>query len=463
MKSFLLLLLLCSLFATPVLAQLGMGGTPHPSAALDVQSTNKAFYPPRLTTAQRKAIVNPQAGAFVFDTDKGTFFLCDGQNWLPMAFTTTNNLAPIDRTANDGGQGDVFGITVSISGDYALVSAPIDEGSQGSAYVFFRSANAWTQQAKLTASDRSIGDSFGAGVSISGDYVLVGSPYDDVGANNSQGSAYVFVRNGTTWTQQAKLIASDGAVGDSFGTSVSISGDYAIVGAVQDDGSRGSAYVFIRNGTTWTQQAKLTANDGAAGDYFGYSVSLSGNYALVGAAVDNGSLGSAYVFIRNGITWTQQAKLTASDGGGGDNFGYSVSISGDYALVGAAYDDIGANANQGSAYVFVRSGGTWTQQAKLIASDGAVDDVFGGSVSISGDYALVGAYNNDVGLNANQGSAYVYKRTGTSWSLVRQVVDNAPADTRNGQSVGISNGSFIIGGPGFDTSKGKVAFGTVEN
>ncbi|MCY7359371.1 MAG: FG-GAP repeat protein, partial [Rudanella sp.] len=327
------------------------------------------------------------------------------------------------------------------------------------------------QQARLTASDGAAYDDLGISVALSGDYALVGAYSDDVGANGHQGSAYVFVRGGGTWTQQDKLTASDGAASDNFGNSVAISGNYALVGAYLDDvnadNDQGSAYIFVRSGSSWTQQAKLTASDGAGGDNFGSSVAISGDYALVGAYGDavgaNTTQGSAYVFVRSGSSWTQQDKLTASDGAWGDFFGESVAISGNYALVGASRDDVGAGADRGSAYVFVRSGSSWTQQAKLTASDGVSGDRLGISVALSGDHALVGAYEDDIGANNDQGSAYLFKRTGTSWSLVRAVTDNSPANTNNGQGVGISNGSFIIGGPGFENGKGKVAFGTVDN
>jgi hypothetical protein len=234
-------------------------------------------------------------------------------------------------------------------------------------------------ESKLTAGDGAAYDAFGGSVAINGDTAIVGACYDDVGANSDQGSAYVFVRSGTAWTQQAQLTAGDGAAGDHFGKSVAISGDTAIVGADDADVGanidQGSAYVFVRSGTAWTQQAQLTAGDGAAGDLFGASVAISGDTAIVGAYDDdvgaNSDQGSAYVFVRSGTTWTQQAQLTAGDGAAGDAFGKSVAISGDTAIVGAGYDDVGANSDQGSAYVFVRSGTAWSQQAKLTAGDGA--------------------------------------------------------------------------------------------
>ena len=299
-------------------------------------------------------------------------------------------------TASDGTAGDSFGWSVSISGDTAIVGSfrDSDNGSEsGSAYIFVRSGTTWTEQQKLTASDGTASDWFGRSVSISGDTAIVGA---------HSLSAYVFVRSGTSWTQQQKLTASDGvAVGDSFGASVSISGDTAIVGAYGDDDkgtNSGSAYVFVRSRTSWIQQQKLTASDGTAGDSFGWSVSISGDTAIVGSYrdSDNGSeSGSAYIFVRSGTTWTEQQKLTASDGAVDDWFGRSVSISGDTAIV-AAYS--------GSAYVFVRSGTSWTQQQKLTASDGASSDAFGISVSISGDTAIVGAHTDDY----DHGSAYVF-------------------------------------------------------
>jgi len=232
-----LLMLLALAAPAPARAQLGMGGTPHPSAALDVQATDKAFYPPRLTTVQRKAIVNPQSGAFVYDLDQSTFYLFDGQNWSPLAFTSANNLPPVDRTASDGAANEQFGLSVAISDDYALVGSPGNNVTPitGSVYVFVRSGSTWTQQAKLTASDGAAYDEFGSSVSISGNLALIGSPRGNNGANVDQGSAYVFVRSGSSWTQQAKLTASDGAASDFFGSNVAISGTYALVGAFGDD------------------------------------------------------------------------------------------------------------------------------------------------------------------------------------------------------------------------------------
>jgi MYXO-CTERM domain-containing protein len=361
-------------------------------------------------------------------------------------------------TAGDGAANDYFGLSVSVFGDTALVGASLNDvgtkTDQGSAYVFVRSGTTWTQQAKLTAGDGAAFDAFGSSVSVTGDTAVIGAFQDDVSTSTDQGSAYVFVRSGSAWTQQAKLTAGDGAANDAFGSSVSVSGDTALLGAHQDDigisTNQGSAYVFVRTGTTWTQQAKLTAGDGVTADTFGYSVSVSGDTALVGAYWDNiganTDQGSAYVFVRSGTSWSEQAKLTASDGAAFDYFGSSVSVSGDTAVVGAYFDDVGANVNQGSAYVFVRSGTAWTQQAKLTAGDGAANDSFGSSVSVSGDTTLAGAYADDLGANTNQGSTSVFVRAGTSWTqLTKLTAGEGSANDNFGFSVSLSGDTALVG------------------
>jgi MYXO-CTERM domain-containing protein len=361
-------------------------------------------------------------------------------------------------TASNGAANDWFGASVSVDGDTAVVGAYQDDGGsgfdQGSAYVFVRSGGVWTQQAQLTASDGAANDWFGAAVSVSGDTAVVGAYQDDIGANVNQGSAYVFVRSGGVWTQQAKLSASDGVGGDNFGAAVSVSGDTIVVGAhyhaIGANVDQGEAYVFVRSGVVWSQQAKLTASDGDLGDRFGSALSVSGDTIVVGAPSDdigaNGGQGSAYVFVRSGVVWSQQAKLTASDGGAGDSFGTSVSLDGDTAVLGASIDDNGVNIDQGSAYVFVRSGVIWSQQAKLVASDGAASDFFGASVGVSGDTLVVGAPEDDIGANAGQGSAYLYVRSGSAWTLLSKLTasDGAGNDFF-GASVGVSGDTVLVG------------------
>ena len=229
-----------------------------------------------------------------------------------------------------------FGRSVAISGDTVVIGAEgEDDGGtdSGSAYVFARSNGVWSLQAKLNGSDTAAFYSFGISVSISGDSVVVGTSFI--------GKVYVFIRNGSSWSEQAKLIASDAAIGDRFGYSVSISGDSIVVGADEDDdtaSNSGSAYIFTRGGSSWSQQAKLNASDAASGFNFGSSVAISGDSVVVGSPQSEG----AYVFTRSGISWSQQAKLVASDATGGNFFGISVSISVNSVVVGAPLAEVGS-------------------------------------------------------------------------------------------------------------------------
>ena len=379
----------------------------------------------------------------------GYNYLTDNQSYRSNGYVSDDFQQAL---VDDGATNDEFGGSVFIDGDYAIVGARGDDdngSSSGSAYIFTRSGTSWTQQAKITPDDGASSDSFGSSVSISGDYAIVGA-YRDGDNGFLSGSAYIFVRSGISWTQQAKIKPSDGASLDLFGRSVSIDANYAIVGAYNDDDNgsgSGSAYIFVRSDTSWTQQAKIKPSDGATDDNFGLFVSISGNYAIVGAYGDddNGNdSGSAYIFVRSDTSWTQQAKIKPSDGATDDEFGYSVSISGAYAVVGALRDDDNGN-NSGSAYIFTRSDTSWTQQAKIKPSDGATDDEFGYSVSISGAYAVVGALRDDDNGN-NSGSAYIFTRSDTSWTQQVKIKSSGGAAGDNfGFSVSISGAHAIVG------------------
>ena len=360
--------------------------------------------------------------------------------------------------ADDGATNDFFGFSVALSGDTAVIGAFRDSDDvkgvdSGSAYVFARSGTNWSQQAKLTATDGAANDTFGGNVALSGDTTVIGALGDDDDVNGvDSGSAYVFTRSGTSWSEQAKLTAADGAAGDEFGYSVALSGDTAVIGAARDDdkgNDSGSAYVFTRSGTSWSQQAKLTAADGAAGDVFSISVALSGDTAVIGADLDDekgDNSGAAYVFTRSGTTWSQQAKLTADDGAAGDLFGIRVALSGVTAVIGAARDDDKGD-NSGAAYVFIRSGTTWSQQAKLTAADGAANDRFGTRVALSGNTAVIGAILDD-DKSDNSGSAYVFTRSGTTWSQqAKLAAADGAADDVFGWSVALSGDTVVIGAP----------------
>ncbi|MGI8601672.1 MAG: hypothetical protein ACR2OZ_01600 [Verrucomicrobiales bacterium] len=412
--------------------------------------------------------------------------------------------------ASNTGADDRFGIA-AISGDTVVVGAYREDsnatgvnGNQsdntaadsGAAYVFVRNGTTWTQQAYLKASNTGAGDWFGYSVAVAGDTVVIGAASEGsnaTGANGNQddnsapgsGAAYVFTRSGTTWTQQAYLKASNTGAGDIFGQSVAVSGDTLVVGAYNEDSSAlgvngsqlnnnapdsGAAYVFLRSGTTWTQQAFLKASNTGAADAFGFSVALSGDTAVVGAPwedsrafgvnhaaqSDNSAAesGAAYVFVRSGTTWSQQAYLKASNTGDDDQFGYSVAVSGDTVLIGAIHERssaIGVNGDQsnnsaffaGAAYVFVRSGATWAQQAYLKASNTASGARFGSSVAVSGGAVIVGAvFESSDTYEA--GAAYLFLRSGTAWSQHAHLkASNAGGNF--GTSVAISDGSVIVG------------------
>jgi hypothetical protein len=331
---------------------------------------------------------------------------------------TTAGDFPADRVAAvhqakvvpaDGVSDAYFGRSVAVSGDTMVVGVERDDDlgvASGSAYVFVRCGGVWVQQQKLTAPDGAPADLFGTSVAVEGNMVVVGADHDD-DKGNASGSAYVFVRTAGVWVQQQKLTAGDGAADDMFGDAVAISGDTVAVGAPFDNaafGDSGSVYVFIRGGGLWSQQQHLTAPDSAAGDNFGGSVTLSGDTLVAGAVGDEdhgiGS-GSAYVFVRSGGAWTQQAKLTAADAADNHHFGASVAVNGDTAVVGAD------GGGSGSAYVFVHGGGAWTQQAKLVPADGAGGDGFGCSLAVSGNTLVIGDYQDSV-FGSFSGSAYVF-------------------------------------------------------
>jgi len=425
----------------------------------------------------------PKAGMIRWNPASGDFEGFDGARWL--SFTQSMGLwgripsrevnENLIKAAEDGAASDYFGSAVSISGSWAVCGTYADDiganEDQGSITFFLRSDTAWTETETLFDPNGEAFDGFGQSVAVFGDFALAGAGYDDVGANVNQGSVTPYMRVGNQWIPQAVLIASDGEESDFFGLSVAVSHDYLIVGArfddIGDEADQGSAYIFKRIGNDWVEEAKLTAMDGTTSDEFGTSVAIYGDYALVGAqGCDLGSnvnQGAAYVFHRNGTSWSQQAKLTASDGDAGDRLGCSVSMDGEYALVGAYSDAIGGNTGQGSAYVFKRDGGVWSQQAKLIAEDGSAFDNFGGSVSIFGEYAVAGSIGKDIGTEINAGAAYVFTRNGSNWgqSIKLTASDKKTADFF-GATVAISSDTLIIGVTGDDvngnSSQGSVYF-----
>lgn len=292
-----------------------------------------------------------------------------------------------------------------------------------------------TEVDKVTASDGASGDIFGRSVHLDGDTLVVGADRNDDSFTDS-GSAYVYVRTSDGWKEQAKVTASDPGQSDWFGYSIGVSGDKMIVGMPKDDRSGnndyGAAYIFTRSGTTWTQQAKLIGSDPDPFDNFGLSVAIDGDYAVVGAALESNTVGAAYVFHWSGSSWVEQGRLLADGTSVRPWFGYSVAIDGDTLIVTAREE-----SPDGAAYVFTRSGSTWTQQAKLLPDPG-LDDDFGWSVDLDGDTAIVSAASD---------SAYIFQRSGTTWTKhVRLTATDVSDSNSYGWSVAVSGDLAAVSG-----------------
>ena len=369
-------------------------------------------------------------GAYYHDGAKGAVYVYkwDGSDWNQQAKLQSSDI-------NDN---DCFGRSVAIDGEYLIVGAHgqvLDENgldtlsSAGAAYIFKRSGSSWTQQQKLAAFDRNKTTIYGAGVDIDGDYAVVGSYYNHLDESGSDslfraGAAYVYKRDGSTWSLEQKLVASDREEDDRFGVDVAICGEYIIAGANrEDDGedgdeelsSSGSAYIFKRDGSTWSEEAKISGSSRSTGRSFGMTVGISGERAIVGAMWDaldeNGenslqSSGSAYIFKRSGTTWSEEVKLLASDRKSYDNFGVGVSISGDTAVVTGYrqdydYNDDNYMSEAGAAYLFEYSGSTWEEQVKFLASDRDTTARFGNHCAVKGDWIIVSSYQNDFDVDGN--------------------------------------------------------------
>ncbi len=396
---------------------------------------------------------------------------------------------------------DEFGFSVAVSGNTAVVGARYEDGNNntvvdsGAAYVFVRDNGSWSPQAYLKPLNSETYDYFGVAVAISGDVIVVGAPYEDGENNilNNTGTAYIFVRNGATWTEQARLRALYPDADDHFGTSVGISGDMVVVGAPDEDSngtnaannslaSAGAAYVFTRDGSAWDQTAYLKASNTDPGDQFGSAVAISGDTIVVGSPKEEGSAtgvdgivddnatgaGAAYAYFNDGSGWSDPSYLKASNTGNQDHFGAAVAISGDTIVVGAAEEDgnatgVDGNANDnsanaaGAAYVFFRSGGEWNPQSYLKASNTEAGDYFGNSVAVSGDAIVVGAYresSNATGIGGDQtnnsanssGAAYTYVRNGANWSFDAYVkASNTGQADKFGYATAISGNLMVIG------------------
>ena len=343
----------------------------------------------------------------------------------PSAFAQTATLVPTSASSNA-----LFGIAVDLQGSWCIGGARQHTAGAlnqcGAAFLFERVGTSWIEHAQLTASDAEALDFFGSGVAIDCDTALVGADWE--GANGSHfGAVYVYVRNGLQWSEQAKLVAPQRVHNSLFGRSVALSGDTAVIGAVQDCYQSlfvGSVHVFVRSGTSWTHQAMLTVNDVGNDAAFGYDVAVEGDRLIASSPYDNdystSDVGSAHVFERTGSLWIKQAKLAANVQVNHSRFGASVALEGQRAV-------FGTYALPGTAYVFEQLGGVWTQSAILDPIDTASTACFGFFLDLSGDRVAVGAVFEASNQIPQAGAAYLFDFDGASWSQTQRLISPSPA------------------------------------
>jgi len=354
-------------------------------AKLDApDGTSEDYFGASVSVSQDKILIGARKAG-----DKGASYLFN------LYATSAGFLSKL--VSSSAGKNDNFGAAVVLAADTALIGAPQDQltpGNGGSVTVFAANASSWTQQLQLSPTDGTTGDAFGGAIAISGDIAVIGAPLDNTDVADA-GSVYVFIRAGSDWVRQAKLMNSSV---NGFGTSVSVSGNRLLVGAP----AASKAFIYVRDGNgVWNLQAALAAPSGNTGRY-GEDVALNGGTALVGGGYESGK-STAYVYTRSDSAWKLQSRLLPTGGSG--SLSSSVALDDDTALVGYPYD--GANGKQsGSVYVYLRSGSTWTQQARLMAGDAMYNGTFGLDIALFNDTALVAAGNG----------AYVFERAGTDWS-----------------------------------------------
>lgn len=382
-----------------------------------------------------------------------------------LTLVAANSFATQDIVlAKDGKAEDYFGYSAAIDGNTLLVGAYKADISgvvdAGAAYVFVFGDKGWYQQAKLVAEPFIAEDTLGGNVALKNDIAMLGvMRRDDKGKDS--GAVISFERQSNNWKQRQILTAPDANPGDAFGQTISLTENHLIIGAPRNDAlgvDSGAAYIFKRVNGAWRYQTKIVASDGAAGDLFGISVAIDGNTILVGADLHDqkaDNAGAVYVYVLKDNQWEQEAKLMASDGSNTDIFGVRVAISGNTALISARRDDIeGVGVDAGSAYIFERRDGIWSQKIKLTSPDGKADDRFGRGVALNRRTAIISAMNHDSNGD-DAGALYVYKRGSDGWNYTTKITAKTsfPND-RFGWNVGLSDGVAVISTPNHD-AKGK--------
>ena len=383
---------------------------------------------------------------------------CVAVFWWTSADAAFAQVTQFPLVPSNGVELDKFGASVAISGDLAVIGAPKkDDGAQntGAAYIFRRVGENRTEEASLTSPDQEQHHFFGSAVATDGNVVVVGA---NQVISSGPGVVYVYRQEDGSWILEGQLTASDAAVGDLFATTITVEGDVLLVGAPFDDDAcprdplcqSGSVYIFRRLENQWVQEGKLVASDAAAGDNFGFSVDLDADWAMVGARHDDDkgiNTGSVYVFRRVGDRWVEDAKLTASAPGSYDDFGTSVAISGENVIVGAPNDD-DERLFSGSAYVFRRKASMWVKQIKVTASDPEEADLFGWSVAISEGWAMVGARVKGHPCCERAGAVYLFQDDGTGWAAYLKLTAPSPGVWHQyAYSVSVGATTGIIGSP----------------
>lgn len=375
------------------------------------------------------------------------------------SFAAQNVIFADDGKAGDafGFSAAIDGKTLLIGASKVDIDGVKDAGA---AYVYVLGDNGWHQQAKLVADPAFAGDTLGGNVALKNDVAMLGvMRRDDKGKDS--GAVVSFERELNAWKQKHIFTAPDAKAGDAFGQSIALTENFLVIGAPRSDAlgnDAGAAYIYKRENDSWLYQTKITASDGAAGDLYGISVAIDGNTILVGADLHDEkaeNAGAVYVHVLEKNMWKQEAKLMASDAGKTDIFGVRVALSENTALVSARRDDteeLGIDA--GSAYIFVREGSSWTQQVKLTSPDGQADDRFGRGVALSGDTAIISAMNHDAN-GSNTGAVYVYNKGSSGWRYTSKlIVKHSMPDDKFGWNVGLSNGVVVIATPNHD-AKGQ--------
>jgi hypothetical protein len=375
--------------------------------------------------------------------------------------------------------GAKFGNSIAYSRDTVAVGSRNDSISLsagnlyavGAVYVYVRDSGTWVQQARLTPKYPQTGENFGVSIAIYNDTIVVGASGRDLGNKTDVGVVYVFTRNGDEWVQQARIEPVDGEESDYFGAAVAISGDRLVVGAEgRDIGAitdAGKVYTFYRSGGKWIEKQSFTAPSPVADSSFGYALALEGARLVVGAPSEMG-IGAAYIFYRTGGTWTEEIKIQPDDDKFGDRFGTSVAIDRGMVVVGAPYADpnpgTGPVINGGAVYVFRQKANAWQQSAKIVQENGSYFDHFGQSVAVDQKTIVVGAPGYDHFGKSDAGVAYLFKRMNGDWVFQTRVVpSHSDQNSQYGASVILDGDRVVIGKPGPITQAGTIYIYSIRN